>query len=127
VTDSVSFTAGGNIAMKVPPDQWEETVAFYRDVVGLDVLEHEPTDPPSVGFRFGANKLWVDRVQTLSQAEIWLELNVDDVDAAASRLQAAGISRRDEIEPLGETFNGFWVASPASIIHLVALPGQSGY
>jgi hypothetical protein len=26
---------GINIAMKVPPHQYEETIAFYRDVIGL--------------------------------------------------------------------------------------------
>jgi catechol 2,3-dioxygenase-like lactoylglutathione lyase family enzyme len=122
-----NFEGGRNIAMKVPPDQWESTVAFYRDVVGLEEIEHEPTDPPSTGFRFGANQLWVDRVETMSQAEVWLELSVSDVEGAAAHLERAGVARRDEIEPLGDSFDGFWISSPASIIHLVARPGQSGY
>jgi hypothetical protein len=32
--------------------------------------------------------------------------------------------RRDEIEPLPESFEGFWITSPASIIHIVAKQGQ---
>lgn len=106
--------------MKVPPHLWDATVQFYRDVVGLKVIEHAP----SVGFEFGANQLWIDRVDGLSQAEIWLELSTSDVEAAASQLKSAGVVRRDEIEPLPEGFAGFWITSPASIIHLISKPEQ---
>jgi hypothetical protein len=118
------FAGGRNIAMKVPPHLWDMTVRFYRDVAGLKPIEHSPTDPPSVSFEFGANVLWIDRVAGLSQAEIWLELNTADVQVAAGHLQSAGIVRLDEIEALPEDFEGFWIASPASIIHLVAKPEQ---
>jgi catechol 2,3-dioxygenase-like lactoylglutathione lyase family enzyme len=114
------FAGGRNIAMKVPPHLWDETVAFYRDVIGLNVTEQAPTTPPSVCFEFGANQLWVDRVDHLSQAEIWLEIRTPDVHAAAGHLQSAGIVRRDEIEPLPEGFEGYWIQNPASIIHIVA-------
>ena len=120
----VKFTGGRNLAMKVPPHLWEVTVQFYRAVVGLKVIEHAPTVPPSVCFEFGANQLWIDRVDGFSQAEIWLELSASDVQAAASHFKSAGIVRRDEIEPLPEGFEGFWITSPASIIHIVAKPGQ---
>jgi hypothetical protein len=117
---NVELAGGRNIAMKVPPHLWEATVRFYRDVVGLDVIEHPPTVPPSVCFKFGANRLWVDRVDGFSQAEIWLELNSADVRGAALHLASHGIVRRDEIEPLPEGSDGFWISSPASVIHLVA-------
>jgi hypothetical protein len=124
-TDSlIKFTGGRNIAMKVPPHLWDATVRFYRDVAGLRVIEHSPTEPPSVCFEFGTNQLWVDRVAGLSQSEIWLELNTADPDAAADRLKEAGVARRDEIEPLPGGFEGFWISSPASIIHLVTKPEQ---
>jgi uncharacterized protein (TIGR02246 family) len=115
-----SFVGGRNIALKVPSHVWGATVEFYRDIVGLKVIEQEPTVPPSVCFEFGANQLWIDRVDSLSQAEIWLELHTSDVQAAAGHLKSAGIARRDEIEPLSEDFEGFWITSPASIIHLVS-------
>ncbi len=119
-----TFAGGRNIAMKVPPHMWEATVQFYRDVVGLTVIEHAPTAPPSVAFEFGTNQLWVDRVDGLSQAEIWLEVIAPDIQLAASHLKSAGIVRRDEIEPLPEGVEGFWITSPASIIHLVSRPDQ---
>lgn len=116
---SIQLAGGRNIAMKVPPHQWDATVEFYRDVVGLNVIEHAPTEPPSVCFEFGANQLWIDRVDGMSQAELWLELTTTDVQGAASHLESAGIVRRDEIEPLPEDFEGFWIQNPASIIHMV--------
>jgi predicted enzyme related to lactoylglutathione lyase len=37
------FSGGRNIAMKVPPHQWETTVAFYRDVLGwLEITTDDP-------------------------------------------------------------------------------------
>jgi len=112
-----NFTGGRNIAMKVPPHQFDATVRFYRDVLGIQPLEELL---PSIGFAFGANRLWIDRVEGLSQAEIWLELVTDDVPAAAEHLGTAGAVRCDQIEPLPAGFEGFWIASPASIVHLVA-------
>lgn len=55
----------------------------------------------------------------MSQAELWLEVVTDDIGAAAEDLERAGVVRCDEIEPLGEGFQAFWISSPASIIHLV--------
>lgn len=63
--------------------------------------------------------LWIDRVTTVSQTEIWLEVITDDMDAAEEYLQTNEVVRCDEIEPLPEGFEGFWISSPANIIHLV--------
>ncbi len=125
MSTKAKFAGSRNIAMKIPPHLWDETVKFYRDVVGLNVIEHAPTVPPSVCFEFGVNQLWIDRVDSLSQAEIWLELSTDDVQAAGSHLKSADIVRRDEIEPLPEGFEGFWIQNPASIIHMVKQTDQS--
>jgi hypothetical protein len=45
-----------------------------------------------------------------------------------SRVDAAGVVRCDRVEPLPEGFEGFWIASPASIVHLLAKSwsGRSG-
>lgn len=77
--------------------------------------------PTFAGGRFGTSRLWIDRVPTASQAELWLQITTTDPAAAADHLAAAGVPRCDDIEPLGET-TAFWVSSPASIIHLVAEP-----
>jgi len=55
----------------------------------------------------------------MSQAELWLEIVTDDTAEAADALAKANVVRCDDIENLGSTFDGFWVSSPAAIIHLV--------
>ena len=110
------FQGGRNIALKVPPHQWDETVRFYREILGLaEIAEHAP----DVVFQFGHNQLWIDRVATVSQAELWLEVITDNLSAAEAHLDAADVVRCDEVEKLPDGFNGFWISSPTSIVHLV--------
>lgn len=66
----MEIVPGKNIAIKVPLHKYEETVAFYRDKVGLKVAK-ELTN--SVGFAFGNMTLWIDRVEKQSQVDVWLD------------------------------------------------------
>lgn len=111
------FDGGPNLAMKVPPHQYEATVAFYRDTLKLKKI-HGVSDN-SVGFQFGTNKLWIDKVDTVSQAELWLQVVTNNTCDAAAQLKEAGTPRCDEIEPLADAFDGFWISNPAGIIHLI--------
>lgn len=79
------------------------------------------TGPQSVGFESGANRLWIDRVPAVSQAELWLQLTTANTAPAADRLGEQGVARCDEIEPLGTT-SAFWITSPASIVQLASGP-----
>ena len=108
--------------MKVPQNQYDETVRFYRNVVGLKRIQ---TFEPDVVFKFGDKNLWIDKVATISQAEIWLEIITDDIAAAAKRLKNENVVRCDEIEKLPEGFQGFWISSPAAIVHLVCQDTES--
>jgi catechol 2,3-dioxygenase-like lactoylglutathione lyase family enzyme len=103
---------GQNIAIKVPLHRWAETVAFYRDRVGLSVVKETPD---TVAFAFGAMTLWVDCVPAQSQADVWLEVFADDPDAALAHL---GSPIRDELEPL-DGVTGHWTSDPAGVILLV--------
>ncbi|WP_299823466.1 hypothetical protein, partial [uncultured Jannaschia sp.] len=114
---AAKFAGGKNIAMKVPPHQYDATVAFYRDLLGLEQIGGPAGD--AVGFKFGSNNLWIDKVSAMSQAELWLEIVTDDTAEAAKTLEKANVVRCDEIEDLGSTFDGYWVSSPAAVIHLV--------
>lgn len=106
------ITPGRNIALKVPQHRWEDTVTFYRDRVGLEVVR---VLDASVGLRFGTMTLWIDRVPQQSQADVWLELFAEDPDAALNVLQSP---QRDELEPLtGVT--GHWTSDPAGTVLLV--------
>jgi len=110
---------GFNIAMKVPLHQYEATLAFYRDVVGLKAIDDKA---PETGFELGPNRLWIDKAPGLSQAEVWLELFSADFSSAAARLAEAGVTRCDAIETLPEGFRGGWISNPANIIHMVREP-----
>lgn len=111
-----NFQAGPNIAMKVPSHQHQDTVRFYRDILGLKAINALAPDPV---FQFGDKQLWIDKVDDLSQAEIWLEIVTDDITAAAQWFEAHDVVRCDEIETLPDGLKAFWVSSSASIIHLV--------
>jgi hypothetical protein len=103
---------GRNIAIKVPQHRWEETVAFYRDRVGLEIVRAQDT---SIAFRFGAMTLWIDRVPHQSQVDVWLELFSDNPGAALTKL---GSPQRDELEPL-DGVQGHWTSDPAGTVLLV--------
>ncbi len=116
---SAEITGGINIAVKVPTHQYEATVAFYRDIVGLKPFTAKA---PAIGFELGPNRLWVDEAPMLSQAEVWLELFTPDFTRTADHLAGADIVRCDAIEPLCEGFRGGWITNPANIIHMVREP-----
>jgi hypothetical protein len=80
---AAQIKGGFNIAMKVPSHQYQATLAFYRDVVGLKPFDEKA---PAKGFELGPNRLWIDEAPMLSQAEVWLELFTDDHDGALERL-----------------------------------------
>jgi catechol 2,3-dioxygenase-like lactoylglutathione lyase family enzyme len=111
---------GKNIAMKVPVHEFDSTVVFYRDILGFEEIDaSSPDEVESVTFKFGDKNLWIDKIEGLSQAEIWLEVVTKDIEKASKYLEENHCIRRDEIEPLPEGFKGFWLANPANIIHLV--------
>jgi catechol 2,3-dioxygenase-like lactoylglutathione lyase family enzyme len=119
------FSAGRNLAMKVPTHEHERTLAFYRDVLGLRQLAGAaPGSAKTAAFEFGDKVLWIDEVSGISQAELWLEIITDDIELAAQYLHDHNCVRRDGIEPLPEGFHGFWLSSPANIIHLIAAQDQ---
>jgi catechol 2,3-dioxygenase-like lactoylglutathione lyase family enzyme len=121
VENPLRFRGGRNIAMKLPPERFDATLAFYRDALGLPV---ERREPGTAVVTFGQMRLWLDRVATVSQAEIWLEIETSSAAAAAGLLESADVIRCDDIEPLPDGFKGFWIKNPADIVHLVAEPNE---
>jgi hypothetical protein len=114
------FKAGQNIAIKVPPYQFERTVSFYRDILGFEQMDLSGSrEYESVVFKFEGNNLWIDKSPTVSQAEIWLEIRTSSVAQAARHFEDCKIVRRDEIEHLPDDLKAFWITSPSDIIHLI--------
>ena len=111
-----SFSGGLNIAIKVPLHLYPATIAFYRDTLALPLVEEEPE---GCIFQFGPMRLWVDKAPQLAKADVWLELETNDTEAAARYLKNHGVPRRDEVEALPEDFDGFFVTDPAGVISLV--------
>ncbi|GAA2605415.1 VOC family protein [Actinomadura fulvescens] len=118
------FTAGLNIAMKIPKARYEATVAFYRDTLGFEVSEDDVSSTPTVSrthaVRFGPTTLWLDCVDNFSQPDLWLQLHTDDLDAAVEQLAGTGITPCDEVEPLvNPESRSHWITNPAGIVHLL--------
>lgn len=108
------FEAGINIAIKIPKNKYEKTVAFYREILKLEV-EERPINNPTVSrtheVKFGNNIIWLDCVDNYTHSETWLQLTVPDVETATEYLQLNGVETCDEIEELPD--NMHWITDPA--------------
>lgn len=111
------FEAGINIAIKIPKNKYEKTVAFYREILKLEV-EERPINNPTVSrtheVKFGNNIIWLDCVDNYTHSETWLQLTVPDVEAATQYLLSNGVETCDEIEELPE--NMHWITDPAGTV-----------
>ncbi|NNH68521.1 VOC family protein [Nocardia uniformis] len=121
-----AFRGGNNIAMKLPKAQFDRTVAFYRDVLGMEVTDDSGEAiaegvVQSAAIRFGPVTLWLDRVDNYAHADLWLELFTDDVDRATEYLATHGIPVQDELEPLPSGMNAHWISNPVGVPHIVRL------
>ncbi|CAM4451968.1 VOC family protein [Nocardia ninae] len=122
-----TFRGGRNIAMKLPRAQFDRTVAFYRDTLGMEVTDNSGEAVAegviqSAAIQFGPVTLWLDRVDNYARADLWLELFTDDVDRATEHLAAHGVPVQDELEPLPSTMKAHWISNPVGIPHIVRLP-----
>src|SRR5690606_27789440 len=98
-----NFHGGINIAIKIPKSKYEATVAFYRDVLQLEVQEKEinsPTVSKTHEVKFGGNTVWLDCVDNYTHSETWLELRTNDVEAATRYLASKGVNTCDELEAI---------------------------
>lgn len=111
------FEAGINIAIKIPKNKYEKTVAFYRDILKLTV-EEKRIDNPTISrtheVKFGNNIIWLDCVDNYTHSETWLQLTVPNVEEATEYLQSNGVETCDEIEELPE--NMHWITDPAGTV-----------
>jgi hypothetical protein len=117
---AIPFEGGINIAIKIPKSKYEQTVAFYRDILKLPV-EEKPITNPTVSrthqVKFGNNTVWLDCVDNYTHSETWLELNTPDVASATQYLQSKGVQTCDELEQLPE--NMHWITDPAGTVFIV--------
>lgn len=111
------FSAGINIAIKIPKHKYSQTVAFYRDILKLEV-EEKPISNPTISqthaVKFGANVLWLDCVDNYTHSETWLQLTVPDVDKATAYLEQNGVNTCDDIEKIPAGMH--WIMDPAGTV-----------
>jgi catechol 2,3-dioxygenase-like lactoylglutathione lyase family enzyme len=112
----VHYRGGNNVAMKLPPHHFDGALKFYRDTLGLKVSDHGE----SKLVEFGPIRLWLDPCPQFSQTELWLEVVADNTDAAERHFADTKTVRCDAIEKLPVDFRGFWITSPADIVHIVS-------
>jgi predicted enzyme related to lactoylglutathione lyase len=111
------FEAGINIAIKIPKSKYDQTVAFYRTILKLEV-EEKPINNPTVSkthqVKFGNNIIWLDCVDNYTHAETWLQLIVPNIDEATEYLKSNAVETCDEIEELPK--NMHWIMDPAGTV-----------
>lgn len=110
------FRGGRNIAMKLPERDYAKTLTFYAETLGLEVISQ---DEAGAIIAFGDLRLHLDRIPHQSQTDIWLEVQTNETNAARQSLAEQGVTICDEVEPLPDGFDGFWVAAPNGTIHLI--------
>jgi len=119
------FEGGINIAVKIPKSKYEKTVAFYRDILKLEVEEksiQNPTVSRTHQVKFGGNILWLDCVDNYTHSETWLELSTPDVGLATTYLSEKGINTCDELEELPD--NMHWITDPAGTVFILKQEGE---
>ena len=121
------FEGGINIAIKIPKSKYNQTVAFYRNILKLEVAE-KPISNPTVSkthqVKFGNNIIWLDCVDNYTHSETWLELNTNDIENATKYLNSEGIETCDELEQLPE--NMHWITDPAGTVFIIKKREECG-
>jgi predicted enzyme related to lactoylglutathione lyase len=116
----IKFEGGINIAIKIPKGKYDRTIAFYKDILKLEV-EERPINNPTVSrthrVKFGLNTVWLDCVDNYTHSETWLELNTADVSKATDYLKSQGVDTCDEIEQLPSEMH--WIMDPAGTVFIV--------
>lgn len=120
-----TFEGGVNIAIKLPKGKYDQTVAFYREILQLKVEEipiNHPTVSQTHKVTFGNNIVWLDYVDNYTHSETWLELNTENVERATNYLQLQGVATCDELEQLPDGMH--WITDPAGTVFI--LKGREG-
>jgi predicted enzyme related to lactoylglutathione lyase len=113
----IKFEAGINIAIKIPKSKYEKTIAFYKNILKLEVEEKSISNltvSRTHEVKFGNNVIWLDCVDNYTHSETWLQLTVPDVEEATNYLLSNGVETCDEIEELPT--NMHWIQDPAGTV-----------
>ena len=119
-TPKPQFRGGMNIAMKIPKHLYDQTIAFYRDILGFELTKEESEFiPESYSCQYGQIKLWFDRMDSYAQTDVWMDLETDDIAVAREYLKNHQVPFRNELEKLPADFKANWISNPAGLVMLV--------
>ena len=79
--NSPNFSGGANIAIKCPYHTHEQPIAFYRDTLGLSLVEYEKE---GCIFQFVPVRPWIDRVPNVSHPTLWLGMRMTHTTTVAA-------------------------------------------
>jgi len=117
----MKIKGGKNIAIKLSPSKYEETLHFYTQVLGFSATEIESPDHPTVKksakIQFGDNTLWLDHMQAEDRTEAWFELLTDDMSTTESHLRQHGIVFEDDLEQIPDSMH--WIRDPAGNVFII--------
>jgi len=75
--------------------EWEQSLAFYRDLLGIPLAGDDTWAEASLGStRFALHRAH-EGVGELGSGSVHIDFEVDDVGSAAERLRAAGVEVRE--------------------------------
>lgn len=116
-----TFKGGVNIAIKIPRRKYEDTLTFYRDILGWEIedvnIKH-PTVSRSHKVVFGGCTLWLDCVDHCTHVETWMEILTPNVEEAVQYLSSKGVETCDELEQIPKEMH--WITDPAGSVFILA-------
>ncbi len=102
------FTPGKNIAMKVPTNEFDGTVAFYRDILGFEEVNlNSPDNLESVTFKFGDKISGLIRSPVLARQKYGLKSLQKTLRWHRSILRKITISDEMELSHCRKGLKGF--------------------
>lgn len=119
-TPKPKFRGGMNIALKIPKHVYKQTISFYSNVLGFELIKEESEYfPECYSCQYGLIKLWFDRMDSYAQTDVWMDLETDDIAAAREYLKSHHIPFRNELEKLPADFKADWISNPAGVVMLL--------
>ena len=106
------IVGGNNIAIKIPRSHFDKMLAFYTDVLGLELNKEEGFSTESYSTKFGDFTLWLDCVEAIGKSDIWLEATTKDLNNTIAKIKNSTGSLRPEIETLPPRMNAVWICDP---------------
>lgn len=113
------FSGGQNIALRIPPQSFDDRLRFCRGPLWLWQLNDFL---PSRVVEFESVPLWPDPVETITQTDVCLALRTPDTKNATAHPERSNMARCDAVESLPEGFDGFRISGPGNIVQPVHGP-----